>query len=99
MKPKRLIKFFGIALGIQLFFVLGGYALLFGPTGEKEFRNSVILYVYDPFISVVISAGGYSGESSMIWPPVFGVLMGILTYSTLFAFAATFLTRNIKRRS
>jgi hypothetical protein len=94
MSPKRLIKFFVIALAFQLFFLLGGYALLFGPSGERNFRNSLLLYAYDPFIGMVIKAGGYEGESSMIRPPVFGILLGVLIYSAVFAFAVTFLRAN-----
>lgn len=76
MSPKRLIKFFAIALALQLFFLLGGYVLLFGPSGDRQFRNSLLLYAYDPLIGLVIRVGGYQGESSMIWPPVFGTLPG-----------------------
>ena len=39
------------------------------------------------------ASGGYQGESSMIWPPVFGILLGVCFYSFLFALAALFLKR------
>lgn len=62
--------------------------------GEQQFRSFVLLSVYSPFIDWIINAGGYAGESSMVWPPVFGVLLGIVTYSAIFALTVTFLTRN-----
>ena len=37
--------------------------------------------------------GSYQGESSMIWPPVFGILLGVRFYSLLLALAALFLKR------
>ena len=97
MSPKRFIKFFGIALLFQLFLLLGGYTLLFGAPGGKEFRNSLLLYAYDPFIQLVIKTGGYGGESSMIWPPVYGTLLGAFIYSGLFALAVSVLTRKTIR--
>jgi hypothetical protein len=93
MSLKRFIKFFAVALASQIFFLFGGYMLLFGPSGEERFRNSLLLYVYNPFIEAVIRAGGYAGESSMIWPPVYGTLLGIFIYSVLSALAITFLMR------
>jgi len=93
MTPIRFIKFFGIALLVQFFFLLGGYTLLFGPSGEKHFRDSMLFYVYSPFIELIIRMGGYTGESSMIWPPVFGIMLGIFIYSGLFAVIVVYLTR------
>ena len=93
MNFTRLLKFFCIGLAFQLFFLIGGYTLLFGPSGERNFRNSVLLYAYGPFIELVIKAGQYEGESSMIWPPLYGILLGIIIYSILFALAVSFLTR------
>ena len=93
MSLKRFMKLFGIALALQLFFVFGGYSLLFGPSGAKEFRNSVLLLIYAPFIDWVIRVGAYTGESSMIWPPVYGLLIGTLIYSGLFSLIVTLLTR------
>ena len=65
-------------VGLQLFFLFGGYVLFVGPAAGKPFRNDVLLALYSPFIHFVIALGGYSGESGMIWPPVFGVLLGYL---------------------
>ena len=93
MSPMRFIKFFGIALGVQFFFLLGGYTLLFGPSGERQFRDSMLLYLYRPFIELIIRTGGYRGESSMIWPPLFGTILGIFIYSGLFAVIVAYLTR------
>jgi hypothetical protein len=85
MRLKHFFRWFFLALGLQVFFVLGGYVLLVGPTSAKSFRGDVLLAFYNPFIHLVIVLGGYSGEAGMIWPPVYGVVLGILTYSIIFA--------------
>jgi hypothetical protein len=104
MNLKRLIKFFSIALVFQLF-VLLTFPFLINPLvsgllpAGSEGRHFLLLYVYYPFIKAVISAGGYRGESSMIWPPLFGTLLGVLTYSIIFALLASSLKRNRERRT
>jgi len=62
------------------------------PAGS-EGRHFLQLYVYYPFIKAVIGAGGYRGESSMIWPPVLGTILGVLTYSIILALIASYLIR------
>lgn len=99
MNLRRFIKFFAIAVGFQLFLLFGGYIILFGPSGEGNFRESLWLGVYGPFIEGVIKAGAYQGESSMIWPPVYGTLLGVLVYSTIFSLGFSFLLHVVKRRS
>jgi len=37
--------------------------------------------------------GAYSGESAMIWPPVYGVLLGIMSYSAPFALIVALFAR------
>jgi hypothetical protein len=78
MRLKHFFRWFLLAVGLQLFFIFGGYVLFVGPAAGKPFRNDVLLALYSPFIHFVIALGGYSGESGMIWPPVFGVLLGYL---------------------
>ena len=85
MRLEHFFRWFLLAAALQIFFVLGGYVLLVGPNTAKTLRNDVLLVVYGPFIHFVSAVGGYSGESGMIWPPVFGVLLGVATYSIILA--------------
>jgi len=68
----------------------GRLRFVVGPAAGKPFRNDVLLALYSPFIHFVIALGGYSGESGMIWPPVFGVLLGVLIYSAILATVVSF---------
>jgi hypothetical protein len=94
---KRFVKYFLLALGLQLalLLVVSPLASILFPSG-KALPDFLELYAYHPFISAVINWGGYRGESSMIWPPVFGVLLGICFYSFLLGLAALFLKRGHK---
>jgi hypothetical protein len=94
MSFKRFVKYFLLALGFQLALLLVVSPLvsrLF--PGGKALPDFLEFYVYQPFISAIISGGGYTGESSMIWPPVFGILLGVCFYSILLGLAALFLNR------
>ena len=94
MSFKRFIKYFLLALGFQLILLLvvSPLASRLFPGGEA-LPDFLEFYVYYPFIRAVINGGGYQGESSMIWPPVFGILLGVCFYSLLLALAALFLKR------
>ena len=94
MSITRFVKYFLLALGFQLtlLLVISPLASILLPVG-KALPEFLEFYVYGPFISVVISRGGYRGESSMIWPPVFGILLGVCFYSILLGLAAAFLKR------
>jgi hypothetical protein len=98
MGIKHFTKFFLIALAFQLFVIVTFPFLLYPlisrllPEGNVG-RHFLDLYLYYPFIKAVITTGGYEGESSMIWPPVFGTALGILTYSALFGLLVTFVAR------
>ncbi len=85
MRLKPFFRWFLLGFGLQIFFVWGGYVLLVGPKAGRPFRDQVLLVIYSPFIHFVSALGGYSRESEMIWPPVFGVLLGALIYSILLA--------------
>ena len=85
MRLKHFFRWFLLALGLQIFVVWGGYVLLVGPKAAKPFRDQVLLVIYSPFIHFVSALSAYSGESGMIWPPVFGVLLGAIIYSTFLA--------------
>jgi len=66
----------------------GRLRFVVGPAAGKPFRNDVLLALYS--LHFVIALGGYSGESGMIWPPVFGVLLGVLIYSAILATVVSF---------
>ena len=100
MSLKRFIKFFVIAVGFQIalqVIVSPLLSVLF--PGGKMFPEFLDFYVYYPFINGVINAGGYTGESSMIWPPLLGTVLGIFVYSTLFALIIGYMTRESSRAS
>jgi len=98
MRLKHFFRWCFVALGLQLFLALGGYVFLIGPTNAKSFRDDVLLAIYNPFISFVIALDGYSGEAGMIWTPVYGVVLGILTYSIIFATIADLTSGELLRR-
>lgn len=86
MRFKAFSKPFLICLAFQI-----GLLMVVSPllsrllTNGKVLPQFLIQVVYNPFIHLAISAGGYKGESAMIWPPVFGIILGLFVYSTLFA--------------
>lgn len=41
----------------------------------------LLMYVYLPWIRLAITLSGATGEATMIWPPVFGLVGGLLVYS------------------
>jgi len=97
MSSMRFTKFFLLALGFQVALQLIVSPLLSTLLADgKKFPDFLDFIVYSPFISAVIRMGGYEGESSMIWPPVFGIALGILIYSALFGLLTTFVTRKNK---
>ncbi len=90
---RRFLKFFSIALAFQIAVQLIVSPLLGTLFSEKRLPDFLDFYVYYPFINAVIKLGGYEGESSMIWPPVFGTALGILFYSVLLGLLLAFVTR------
>lgn len=94
MRLKAFFKFFLAALGLQLLLLLIVCPLAgaFLPKG-RMLAEFLLLYVYDPFIRMVIESGGYWGESSMIWPPVFGTAIGLFFYAALVGILAALITR------
>lgn|SRR5574341_94646 len=86
MRLKGFLKLFLICLAFQvgLLMVVSPLLSRFAPNG-KAIPQFLIDIIYDPFIQLAISAGGYKGESAMIWPAVFGIMLGVFAYSTLFA--------------
>jgi hypothetical protein len=90
MTNKRFIKVFFLALALQVVLQFTFSSLLYPlmasilPEGNVG-RHFLDLYVYYPFVRAVIKLGGYEGESTMIWPPVLGIALGILFYSAVLA--------------
>jgi hypothetical protein len=66
---------------------------------SRSFENGRALpgflldYIYSPFVRAAIYVMGYDDESAMIWPPVFGIAVGILVYSAVFAVFFALMTR------
>ena len=95
MSYVRFTKFFLLALGFQIALQLIVSPLLSTLFADgKKFPDFLDLFVYAPFINGVIRLGGYEGESSMIWPPVFGIALGILIYSALFGLILAYVKRS-----
>ena len=99
MSVKTFIKSFLVSLGVQIILLV-----VVSPLVSRQFANGKIFplflinVVYDPFIMAVIRFGGYTGEASMIWPPVFGIVVGIFVYSALFATAVTLMSYYLRGR-
>lgn len=97
MRLKHFIKHFSIALVFQIALQVIVSPLLSRLSDGNMLPDFLDFYVYHPFISGVIKAGGYEGESTMIWPPVYGTAVGILVYSVVFGLLISYLTaRNWK---
>jgi hypothetical protein len=78
---RRFLKVFLATVFLQVFLLFDGLALLIGPSSGREFQNFLLLVVYLPFIAGMAALSGGTGEGSMIWPPFFGVIIGILFYA------------------
>lgn len=74
MLAKSLFKVFGLALLTQV--ILLGLCIVVPGLGDL-----LMMSVYWPWINLAITWSGAKGESSMIWPPVYGLILGVLIYS------------------
>jgi hypothetical protein len=94
MSLRRFIKFFLMALGFQVALQVIVSPLLSTLFNEGNFLPDFLdFYVYAPFINAVIAFGGYTGEASMVWPPLLGIVLGVLTYAVMFGLVIAYLTR------
>lgn len=75
---KLFLAAFGIGVGAQIVLLASGRFV----AGLGEL---LINYVYWPWIQLAIALSGAKGEGSMIWPPVFGLVAGVLIYSLIAA--------------
>ena len=82
--PKSFLKSFGVGLGLQVL-------LLVLSKSVAGLGNFLLTYVYSPFINLAIGISGETGETAMIWPPVFGLVAGVLVYSLIAGVAFSFL--------
>jgi hypothetical protein len=88
---KSLLESFGVGLVLQvLLLVLCKFV-----AGLGAF---VLTYFYAPWINLAISISGEIGESAMIWPPVFGLVGGVLVDSIIVGVAFSFI-KIVRRRS
>ena len=71
---KYLVIVFFLVLGLQL--VLLGLCTVIRGMGDL-----LLTTVYWPWIELAVNLSGAEGEATMIWPPVYGIIMGILFYS------------------
>jgi ABC-type Na+ efflux pump permease subunit len=94
VRLKYFVKLLVIGVGLQIALLLFVSPLVsYVLSNGKALPQFLIQYAYYPFIHAVIKLGGYSGESAMIWPPLYGVLLGILVYSALFALIVALFAR------
>lgn len=82
MVAKSLIKVFALALLGQI--VILGLCIVIPGLGDLLIAN-----VYWPWIRFATTWIGAKGESSMIWPPVYGLILGVLIYALAMAILFT----------
>ena len=99
MRAKQFLKILVIAASFQV-----ALLVIICPLVSRAFENGralpdfLLQYGYSPFIRAVIYVGGYQGERAMIWPPVYGVLLGVVVYSLVLALALSLVIRTGNRQ-
>ncbi len=78
MRMKLFLKAFGVGVGAQIVLLVSSRFV----TGLGEF---LLTYLYWHWIKIAIGLSGARGEAAMIWPPVFGLIGGVLIYSLIAA--------------
>jgi len=89
----RFIRIAGLLMiGQALFWIgLGGLAVSFSP--RLDHILEVFLFAYLPTIRAVELTGNYVGESNIILPIFYGVLLGIPIYGIIVASAVCLIKR------
>jgi hypothetical protein len=89
----RFIRIAGLLIIGQLLFwiFLGGVAVGFSPWLDPIFE--VFVFAYSPTIRVVELTHHYVGESNIILPIFYGVLLGIPIYGIVVALAVCLIKR------
>ena len=90
MRMRLFLAAFGIGVGGQIVLLVSGRYV----TGLGEL---LLTYVYWPWIKIAIDLSGAKGEGAMIWPPVFGLIGGVLIYSLIAALL--FLAFKVSRKT
>jgi len=90
---RRFIRIAGLLIiGQALFWIgLGGLAVSFSPWLNHIFE--VFLFAYLPTIRAVELTCNYVGESNIVYPIFYGVLLGIPTYGIVAASAVCLIKR------
>jgi hypothetical protein len=81
---KNFLRYFLIAVGIQLA-VCGIAVVSTWIFPRLEFLLTILFFAYSPTTYLVWLLGRFPGESAIVYPILFGVPLGILLYSFLFA--------------
>jgi|RhiMethySRZTD1v2_1073278.scaffolds.fasta_scaffold47751_2 hypothetical protein len=76
----RLVKYCAIAIGVQV--VLTALLALVG----RSFGLLLVIDFYYPVIFCIIKAGGFTGESTMMFPVFIGIPLGIIIYALIIGF-------------
>lgn len=81
------LKYFGIAVGIQLVacLLIGVLVSMFSP--KLDLLLTGLFYAYTPTTFVIWKLGNFTGESAIVEPIVLGIPLGIFVYSVIFGLA------------
>lgn len=77
---QRLVKYCAIAIGVQV--VLTALLALVG----RSFGLLLVIDFYYPVIFCIIKVGGFTGESTMMFPVFIGIPLGIIIYGLILGF-------------
>jgi hypothetical protein len=90
------LKYFGIAVGIQLVacLLIGVLVSMFSP--RLDFLLVALFYAYTPTTFVIWKVGNFAGESALVEPIVLGIPIGIFLYSVIFGLATYRLRGRVK---
>lgn len=93
VKMSRFIRIAGLLISGQALFwiILGGLAVWLSP--RLDHILEVFVFAYLPTIRAVELTGNYVGDSNIIYPIFYGVLLGIPIYGIVAAGAVYLVTR------
>jgi TRAP-type C4-dicarboxylate transport system permease small subunit len=80
------LKYFGIAVGIQLVACLLVALLVSMFSPKVDFLLTGLFYAYTPTTFVIWKLGNFTGESAIVEPILLGIPLGIVLYSLIFGF-------------
>ncbi len=90
---RRFIRIAGLLITGQILFwvILGSFAIGFSP--RMDHILEVFVFAYLPTIRAVELTGNYVGDSNIIYPIFYGVLLGIPIYGIVVASAVCLIKR------